>query len=296
MQQTQFGGKLFPPLAGQIDGPIHPGLPFFLRLPTGLDDRRQGFAGRYFLARCSSEVGVEREGDWSIFLRRPLFICGRQPQGQYDRWQLYLPTGPEQTAQTSTRTGLEQQSADTGFGWLARRSTGDLINLVGPCGNGFSIIDRPHNLLLLVDYADSSGWFWKLLSLCEQTLDRGGQVTILLRTADDETVPALVPWLPVQVEVRSATDKDGWLESIHQTAGWADSICAGAPASLYSDLSRVVRQSRFQTDRNLVQVLVQSDLLCGVGACLVCAIPTLRGGTTRTCMHGPVFDLANLAE
>jgi len=40
---------------------------------------------------------------------------------------------------------------------------------------------------------------------------------------------------------------------------------------------------------------VDAPLVCGVGACLACAVPLPRGGVTRSCVHGPVFDLAVLA-
>ena len=293
MTRTQAVEQSLAALVGQIEGAVNPGLPIELRLPPNLLPQAHTPAGRYFLVRCSSAVGVERNGDWSILLRRPLFVCGRQPRGREERWRLYLPTGP-----TKRRDGAawEQVGGEIGLRWLAQRVAGDLLNLYGPFGNGFTIPPNPHNLLLLVDYEDDPAWFWQLYSLCEQTLDRGGRATILLRADRDEAVADLLPWLPLQVEARVAPDEAGWLDQLRHTVIWADQICAGIPPSRYGDLLRVVREGRFHVDRNFAQVLVRADLLCGVGACLVCAVPIARGGFTRACVHGPVFDLLELVD
>ncbi|MCY3903414.1 MAG: hypothetical protein OXF76_09650 [Caldilineaceae bacterium] len=180
--------------------------------------------------------------------------------------------------------------------WLTRRRPGDPLNLLGPFGNGFPVPTEPHNLLIAVDVADDPAWFWQLYSLCEQSLDQGGRATILLRAGSEKELAALIPWLPVQVEVRTATDEPEWLEQLRQTAAWADLICAGVPASRFGELRHVTGQSRIRTDSSFVQVLVKADLACGVGACLVCVVPTGRGGFTRACVHGPVFDLMELVD
>ena len=286
----------FPALVGQIDGSIRPGLPFALRLPPNLLPPSEIIAGRYFLVRCSSNVGVDREGDWSIFLRRPLFVSGRQPREGYDNWQLYLPADTPANAESPTSPRVGAHVADAGFHWLAQRPQGGLLNLYGPFGNGFKLPTASHNLLLLVDHAHDPGWFWQLFSLCEPTLDRGGRVTILLRSASDRSVADVIPLLPVQVEVRTASDESGWLEQLRETVGWAHCICAGVPPLRYGEILRVVQESRFHIDKDFAQALARADLLCGVGACLVCAVPTARGGVTRACVHGPVFDLTDLVD
>ncbi len=297
MMPTRSTEEPFPALVGQIDSPVQLGLPFALRLPSNLLPHWDILAGRYFLARCSDAVGVERDSDWSIFLRCPLFVCGRQPRAQYDRWQLYLPTGTEGFARGFPGFKKGQSSGvDIGFRWLAQRPLQGLLNLLGPFGNGFTLQALAHNLLILVDYANDPAWFWRLFSLCERALDRGGRVTILLRSTSEKEIADLIPLLPVQVEVCTATNEMDWQAQLLLTVGWADRICAGIPASRYRELLGAVQETRFHVDKNFAQVLVRTDLLCGVGACLVCAIPTARGGVTRACVHGPVFDLIALVD
>jgi dihydroorotate dehydrogenase electron transfer subunit len=76
---------------------------------------------------------------------------------------------------------------------------------------------------------------------------------------------------------------------------WADQLCAALPNHQYAELAHHIRTLRFQFDTTFAQVLVTSDLLCGVGACLACVVSTRNGGFTRACMHGPVFPLASIA-
>ena len=293
---TLINGEQLPSIVGQIDSLVRPGLPLAVVLPPNLIPQSETLGGRYFLVRCSNAVGIERGADWSIYLRRPLFVCGRQPREHDDRWQLYLPIGSEEEgARPNASAAAVQLGAVAGLEWLAQRIQGEHLNLDGPFGNGFTLQPLPHNLLLLVDVRDGPAWFWQLLPLCEQALDRGGRVTILLQSDNDQMVAGLVPWLPVQVEVRAASSEKQWLEQLRHTVGWADKVCAGVRPSFYGDLLRIVRDSRFNIDKGFVQVLVKADLLCAVGACLVCAISTARGGLTRACVNGPVFDLTDLA-
>jgi len=294
---TETSWEPFPPVVGQIESAVLPGHTFAVRLPANLTPQFETVAGRYFLLRCSSAAGSEREADWSIFLRQPLFVCGRQALDRQERWLFYLPHNGSVEGRQPERGQAEGHSAaDAGRAWLARRTPGDILNLLGPFGNGFTLFPEQQNLLILVDTEDDRAWFWKLLPLCEEALDGGGRVTVLIRAKGEEGIADLIPSLPVQVEVRSATSKSQWLKEVGSAMGWADQVCGGVSPSSYGELLSTIRQSRFRVDRSFAQILVRADLLCGVGACLVCAIPTVRGGVTRSCVHGPVFDLTDLAE
>ena len=283
-------------MVGRIDSPVRPGLPFSVSFPPGVIPPSDSVAGRYFQVRCSSTVGIERDADWSIFLRRTLFVCGRQARENEDCWQLYLPNCNEEVGvRPQVDAASNPLGGDDGFSWLGQRLQGEHLNLIGPLGNGFSLQPDPHNLLLLVDVRHEPAWFWQLFPLCEQALDRGGRVTILMRADNDETTAGLVPGLPIQVEVRTAINKRQWLEQIKNTMGWADQVCAGISSSEYGELLSIIRDARFRVDRNFAQILVRTEMLCGVGACLVCVIPVAGGGFTRACVHGPVFDLTEIA-
>lgn len=267
-------------LTAHIAGPVRwvagaPCLP--LILPEGSASREGPIAGRYFLARCAEEVDGERT-DWSLYLRRPLYAVQQRTQETGDEWLLHLP--PDE---------------DPGHAWLRRRAEGVAVHLLGPFGNGFALPDSGRNLLLLADLTANPGWLALLLALLEPMLDRGGRVTLLLRL-DGSLDEAALSHLPIAVEVHTAPDEAAWTQALTTAIPWADQICAGVGRERYTALAQAIQAKRFRLEEGFCQVLVQADILCGVGACLACVIPTANGGITRVCTHGPVFDLTRLAQ
>ncbi len=262
-------------LTASIAGPVRwiagaPCLP--VHLPEGSATVEGPVAGRYFLARCAEEVDGERT-EWSIYLRRPLYAV----QQRGGEWLLHLP--PDD---------------DPGHAWLRRRAEGAGVHLLGPFGNGFALPDSGRNLLLLADLTDNPGWLALLLALLEPMLDRGGRVTLLLRL-NGSLDEAALSHLPIAVEIHTAPDEAAWAKALSTAIPWADQICAGLPPSRYGPLAQAVQAKRFRLEEGFCQILVQADILCAVGACLACVIPTANGGITRACTHGPVFDLTRLA-
>jgi hypothetical protein len=124
-------------------------------------------------------------------------------------------------------------------------------------------------------------------------LDRGGRVTLLVQGHADAAA-ALFPLIPIPVEVRVIAPQD-WLEQLGEPVRWADQLCAVLPHEQYIPLAHHIRTVRFRLDATFAHVLMRSDILCGVGACLACVVPTREGSYTRACIHGPVFPLETLA-
>ncbi len=245
-----------------------------LHLPAGL--AQMGVSGRYFLARCGAITAEERATHWEIYLRRPLYAALHhviiEPAG-VARWEVLLP-----------------DAADPGYRWLAAQPVGTPINLLGPFGQGFTLQPASRNLLILADLATLP----IVLGLSDAMLDRGGRVTLLLRVLEDGQQAALVDQLPLPVEVRLAASAGQWQEQLAETVRWADQIAVALPLGELAALRQTIQQQRFRLEVGFVQALVQADLLCGVGACLACVVPTRDGGYTRACVHGPVFDLTEL--
>jgi dihydroorotate dehydrogenase electron transfer subunit len=245
-----------------------------LHLPAGL--AQMGVSGRYFLARCGAITAEERANNWDIYLRRPLYAALHhaiiEPAG-VARWEVLLPA-----------------AADPGYRWLAAQAVGTPINLLGPFGQGFTLQPASRNLLILADLATLP----IVLGLSDAMLDRGGRVTLLLQLPKDEQQAALVDQLPIPVEVRLAASAGQWQEQLAETVRWADQIAVALPLGELAALRQTIQQHRFRLEAGFVQALVQADLLCGVGACLACVVPTRDDGYTRACVHGPVFDLTEL--
>jgi len=264
-----------------------------LRLPAEIYASYQtgnsalSLAGCYFLARCCEPV---QDGyapfDGPLYYRRALFVAGQKTLAHdpvtESVWTLILP-----------------QIDDPGYQWLDQRQFGDWINLLGPFGKGFQLQTESRNLLLMADLSQVC----KLLPLIEQMLDRGGHVLLLLNVAKDVSgnfnVQNIVTNLPLAVEVRIIEEDswaEGWQPQLKELLRWADQLCVAAEMTVYQPLAYEIQQQRYQLEAGFAQVLVDADLLCGVGACLACVVPTANGGVTRACVHGPVLDLTVLSK
>jgi dihydroorotate dehydrogenase electron transfer subunit len=245
-------------------------------LPKRVDLERA--AGRFLLARCGAQSELERDEQWSMYLRRPLFVAAR-PQ----------PVAGEQHAMWRLTASI---SNDSGWQWLAAREVGETVNLTGPFGNGFPLLPLTRRLLLIVDAARLG-----LVSpLVDEALDRGGQVSLLL--LDDGSEPmdgdALRAGLPLAVEVHRLA-RASWPRGIDESLRWTDQVCTAIPAEHLPALAEMIRSTHIRFDAGFAFSLVESDLACGYGACLACVVPLANGSLTRACVHGPVFDLLELA-
>ncbi len=244
-----------------------------LALPAGLG--QSGISGRYFLARCGATTPEERQSQWAIYLRRSLYAGAQRlhPQSQgIDLWEVLLPGG-----------------ADEGYRWLAAQPVGTPINLLGPFGQGFSLNAQSRNLLILSELATAP----LFLALGNAMLDRGGRVTLVLK-GEEVAATKLVDSFAIPVEVRIAPTPERWQVQLQETVRWADQICVALPRPLLVGLADTIRNQRFRLEPGFAQALIQVDLLCGVGACLACVVPTHDGRYSRACVHGPVFDLTQL--
>lgn len=245
-----------------------------LKVPGGL--ATGGVNGRYWLARCGVQTEAERWSQWQIYLRRPLFGVTVRPgmtTEEGDTWECYLPL-----------------NGDPGYDWLLQQPVGQPINLLGPLGQGFTLQPNNRNLLLLTDAIRAP----LLFGLSDAMLDRGGRVTLLVH-GTVEALTALTPLLPIPVEVRQATTDVAWTQQIAELTPWADQVCVALPVGQLSTVAGLIRQHRFRVDATFAQVLVEADLLCGVGACLACVVPVRDAGYTRACVHGPVMALTEIA-
>jgi len=271
-------------ITGVIDGPIHAAGAYGLlpvRLPVGLagggDARTVGLAGRYFLARCGAQSEWERAERWELYWRRPLFVVDRRlgRTDQEERWQMALP-----------------KNEDPGYRWLAELPAGSPINLIGPLGNGLSLASTTRNLLVLANGPSLA----LALPALDAALDRGGRVALLLDLgADPEAYgPLPLELLPLAVEVQVVHGDEEWAEKVGVMLRWADQLYSVQSATRYGPLAQLIRQERFHVEPGFAQLRADAPLVCGMGACLACAVPLPSGGYTRSCVHGPIFDLAAL--
>jgi dihydroorotate dehydrogenase electron transfer subunit len=240
---------------------------------------REVRAGQYLLVRCDEPEGTAR------LLRRALFVAATEPA----LGQVALLLAPN----------------EPGLIWLARARPGAEIDVIGPLGRPFQRDGRSRNLLLL---GSGSGLAALLLLARENAAANGGTTLLAAGETLDDLPPAFL--LPGDVEYETAV---GTAEEMLAAAGvkapgtpakaalkpdtspilWADQLFAALPASQVAPLRRMVRAERMRWEHGFASVLLEGPLVCGFGACGLCAVE-VRRGTRLLCADGPVFDLRDL--
>lgn len=262
-----------------------------LAVSSATPNEAPSVAGRFFMARCTD--GGPLDCVWDPYLRRVLHPTAYRVHEGAPLYTFLVPDGP-----------------DPGYRYLAARRVGDPVDLLGPAGAGFALNARLRSLLLVADVARAP----LLFPLIHEMLDRGGRVTLLVRTppaAAPAAAPAAPPpaspaaahvdlilqSLPLAVEAR-AEPAATFGDALAELAAWADSVCLALedndPAA-YGEISSSLRANRPRAVPGFAQVLWPGAMPCGIGACLGCLMPRADGGHTRSCIHGPVVDLLRIA-
>jgi dihydroorotate dehydrogenase electron transfer subunit len=200
-----------------------------------------------------------------------------------------------------------------GTEWFTRLRPGDAVDMLGPLGRPFEVDPRSRHLLLIAGGLGMAG----VRALADEALRDGRQVTLLFGAASARDVyPSSL--LPDEVEYVIATD-DGSVghhgfvtELVPDYEAWADQAFACGPAPMLAALARLAegRRQRLGVARlgrkrgggkvdppgstaarrkAFLQVSMEQNMGCAVGACLGCVVLGTNGQPQRVCREGPVF-------
>jgi dihydroorotate dehydrogenase electron transfer subunit len=212
-------------------------------------------------------------------------------------------------------TILLMPDADDGHDGLSARREGDVAELEGPLGRGFSIDPGSRHLLVI---CDGEG-FPRVRALLAEAVASGRQVTLLLGAGSAaDVLPSTL--LPDEVEYVIATE-DGSLGhpgTVDRLAlryeAWADQCFAAGSWALLEDLSRAAagRDARLGVARlgrkrgrrvdvgpidarrrAWLQVALPHRAGCALGVCLGCVVNG-KAGPLRVCRDGPAFASTEL--
>ncbi|MDP6511243.1 MAG: dihydroorotate dehydrogenase electron transfer subunit [Dehalococcoidia bacterium] len=194
------------------------------------------------------------------------------------------------------RVALLVRRMGRGTGWLCERQPGDIVDILGPRGQGFRVEDSSRKLLLI---AGGMG-IAPLYFLVERALAEDRDVVLVYGC---HTATAMYPEavLPAGTRLSVAT-QDGTF-GYHGTvtdllqglpSGFDQAFAAG-PVEMYRALQKTDFPA-LKVGVGLalpVQVTLEVRLGCGFGACFGCAIPT-TDGIRLVCKDGPVFKLSQV--
>jgi dihydroorotate dehydrogenase electron transfer subunit len=200
-----------------------------------------------------------------------------------------------------------------GTDYFTRLRPGDDIDMLGPLGRPFEVNPRSQHLLLIAGGLGIAG----VRMLADEAIQAGRRVTLLFGAASArEVYPSNL--LPDEVEYIVATD-DGSLghagyvtDLIPDYEAWADQAFACGPAAMLRVLAGLAAGRRQRLGvaklgrkrgagkgdpsgsaaarrKAFLQVSMEQNMGCAVGACLGCVVMAASGPPLRVCREGPVF-------
>jgi dihydroorotate dehydrogenase electron transfer subunit len=226
--------------------------------------------------RCPEIVTAARPGQFVMIkcgadrlLRRPISISGTD-----------IATG---------EISLLIAAVGKGTDWLAQRTTGEHLDVLGPLGQGFSLEPGADKVLLI----GGGMGIAPLNFLAEQAAAMGKAVTLVLgaRTGAMLCPASHLPEVNERVlctEDASVGIKGRVTECPDDYIAAAAQIFACGPLPMYRALAK---DPRFNSGN--IQVSLEVRMACGTGLCYGCTINT-RGGLRQVCRHGPVFNMNDI--
>jgi dihydroorotate dehydrogenase electron transfer subunit len=178
-----------------------------------------------------------------------------------------------------------------GTTWLSQRQEGEILDLLGPLGNGFSVEPASKKLLL----AAGGMGVAPLAFLAQKALSDGKSVKMLLGARKKENLypKKLLPdgiQTFITTEDGSEGEKGKICDILPEYIDWADQVYACGPFAMYQSIAERCKQ---WLGNKPIQVSLEVRIGCGIGACFGCSIKTKKG-MRRVCLDGPVFNLDEL--
>jgi dihydroorotate dehydrogenase electron transfer subunit len=182
---------------------------------------------------------------------------------------------------------------------LASRQPGDRLALLGPLGRGFSLPEKPGERVALVAGGVGSA---PLLLLAERLLAMracfdfyyGGRTCRdLPRSGSFETLVSASGgqvFLSTEDGSRGVRGRVVELVKSGLRERPVSRVYACGPMALLARLQELVRGLQISAEGAL-----ETEMACGFGACLGCAVPLARGGYALCCQDGPVFLLSEVS-
>jgi dihydroorotate dehydrogenase electron transfer subunit len=219
----------------------------------------QARPGQFVTVRCGEGYGH--------LLRRPMSIHG---------------------VKGSSQVALLFSVVGWGTEWLSQRDAGQPLDILGPLGNGFSVLPPTHHLLLVAGGIGIA----PLAFLAQRALAQELSVTVLLGA---HTSSSLYPahHLPAGARLVTTTEdgsqgtKGMVTDLFPEYTPGADQVFACGPVAMY----RAIQALKLKKS---VQVSLEARMGCGLGACYACSIQT-RSGQRRVCREGPIFELEEVS-
>lgn len=210
------------------------------------------------------------DGSPTTFLRRPISI-NYVDRNRNEVWFLIQLVG----------NGTKQ---------LAKAEKGDVINVILPLGNGFTMPENNADNLLLVGGGVGTA---PMLYLGEQLRKKGCRPTFLLGARSKNDLLQLEQFAeygPVYTTTEDGSYGEKGYVTQHSILGKVKfrQIYTCGPKPMMMAVARYAKSNGIACE-----VSLENKMACGVGACLCCVENTTEGHLC-VCKEGPVFNIEKL--
>jgi dihydroorotate dehydrogenase electron transfer subunit len=182
------------------------------------------------------------------------------------------------------------QMVGDGTRQLARAKEGDIMNVMFPLGNGFTIPESTSEKLLLAGGGVGTA---PMLFLGEQLSRKGFKPTFLLGAKSRKDLLQLDKFV-IYGEVYTTTEDGSYGEKGYVTQHSIlskvhfDRIYTCGPKPMMVAVARYAK-----LNNSWCEVSLENTMACGIGACLCCVENTTEGHVC-VCTEGPVFNTNKL--
>lgn len=194
------------------------------------------------------------------------------------------------------KLGILYEVLGPGTEILSQRKPGELLDVIGPLGNGFSLRTTNDKRQTTILVAGGMG-VAPLLFLAETI--KGCKFLVLIGARNKSQVFCEKEFKKLGCGVKIATDDGSYgfkgkvtdlLSSILRTAHGIrhTALYACGPRPMLKEVSRLSREYKISA-----QISLEEHMACGIGACLGCVVNT-NNGYQRVCKDGPVFDAKSI--
>jgi dihydroorotate dehydrogenase electron transfer subunit len=212
---------------------------------------------------------VKVDGSPETFLRRPISIHDVNPEKKTIKFLI--------------------QIAGKGTETLSRLKEGDMLDVIYPLGNSFSLPQRGHKPRL----AGGGCGIAPLLFMARHLKDNGFSPDILLGFRNKERIIEYEEYIELGEVFLTTEDgsrgEKGFLTDhpVLNSSTYDIVYCCGPDAMMKAVAAYCMR-------KNITcEVSLEHLMGCGIGACLCCVVDTVKGNLC-TCTDGPVFNIKEL--
>jgi dihydroorotate dehydrogenase electron transfer subunit len=234
------------------------------------------------IARCARPgqfVMLRVANDYQPLLRRPFSIHSvNNGKSGHNRGQIEIL----------------YQVVGRGTEILSEKKPGEYLDVLGPLGNGFSILDSRYSLLV-----GGGMGVAPLLFLAQELSTVNRQLsTVLIGAKTKRALLSKKEFANLGLRVKISTD-DGsagfegkatdLLKYLLSTLNSKPStIYACGPKSMLKEIAIISKQYHIPA-----QISLEEYMACGLGVCLGCMVKT-KSGYQAVCKEGPVFDSSRI--